>query len=666
MPKTLLTVPPALSKFLQAGGTQKLTWLDRLRDPPGEPLFICTDPAGMRLGSGGGTVNVLHRAWQESGETITLDDWLSSNQTLVLHAGGESRRLPAYAAVGKAFLPLPAIDGLRPQTPDQLLADFQLPAYRQALVEAGKKAKALVTSGDVWLDFDATDIPEMKSDIVGVGMQVSPEVAQHFGVYFVRKDVRNGGIEERPISFFRQKPTVTEILREIATYDFFVDTGMWLLSANALQVLFHRCGWSSRSGKFTTKTGLPDFLDLYTEVGTALGDAGRVPKVLKEAGFDVLTSGVIPLTQARFYHLGSSRQLLESMEQLQRESPTPQRAFRIASVEPSERPRERGMNWVEGSLISHALELEGTNLVTGLPAKAKLRRLASEQCLDVAPIGENEFVVRPYQIDDTLRGAVPQATICGRRASDWFALRGWPMEKGDVFNIRIYPVLPETSITDELLEWFFSSTPSVALSRELKKAQRLSAAEIPNATNFERYFSQRKIGYAGTLRAEFERLVQHGRSSIYDQDFAALSRFCRQDAPELGRWIRNQAPAILKATHRPEHQARFLTFLAEISAGRAKQTWAKAGFERLQTALVSTHQLAKASPRLAVKEDQIVWGRSPVRLDLAGGWTDTPPFCLEAGGMCPQRRRVAERPAPDSGFCSPHASSRSSASGRLI
>jgi galactokinase/mevalonate kinase-like predicted kinase len=37
-------------------------------------------------------------------------------------------------------------------------------------------------------------------------------------------------------------------------------------------------------------------------------------------------------------------------------------------------------------------------------------------------------------------------------------------------------------------------------------------------------------------------------------------------------------------------------------------------------------------PRLSVYRDQIVWGRSPVRIDLAGGWTDTPPFCLMEGG----------------------------------
>ena len=37
-------------------------------------------------------------------------------------------------------------------------------------------------------------------------------------------------------------------------------------------------------------------------------------------------------------------------------------------------------------------------------------------------------------------------------------------------------------------------------------------------------------------------------------------------------------------------------------------------------------------PRLSVYQDQIVWGRSPVRIDIAGGWTDTPPYCLLEGG----------------------------------
>ena len=38
------------------------------------------------------------------------------------------------------------------------------------------------------------------------------------------------------------------------------------------------------------------------------------------------------------------------------------------------------------------------------------------------------------------------------------------------------------------------------------------------------------------------------------------------------------------------------------------------------------------TPCKQTSDDQIVWGRSPVRIDIAGGWTDTPPFCLMEGG----------------------------------
>jgi galactokinase/mevalonate kinase-like predicted kinase len=55
-------------------------------------------------------------------------------------------------------------------------------------------------------------------------------------------------------------------------------------------------------------------------------------------------------------------------------------------------------------------------------------------------------------------------------------------------------------------------------------------------------------------------------------------------------------------------------------------------FALLRQIIIREAQLAPASPQCALQQDQIVWGRSPARLDLAGGWTDTPPYCLEHGG----------------------------------
>ena len=47
-------------------------------------------------------------------------------------------------------------------------------------------------------------------------------------------------------------------------------------------------------------------------------------------------------------------------------------------------------------------------------------------------------------------------------------------------------------------------------------------------------------------------------------------------------------------------------------------------FSLLREGLINTIADEKQMPRLNVYRDQIVWGRSPVRIDLAGGWTDTP------------------------------------------
>ena len=55
-------------------------------------------------------------------------------------------------------------------------------------------------------------------------------------------------------------------------------------------------------------------------------------------------------------------------------------------------------------------------------------------------------------------------------------------------------------------------------------------------------------------------------------------------------------------------------------------------FALLRNGLTDGVLAQKQQPRLSVYPDQIVWGRSPVRIDLAGGWTDTPPYCLMEGG----------------------------------
>ena len=80
----LLTLPPRMAAQFPA--------LER-RQPP--EWFASSDPAGTPLGSGGGTANLLIEAWRATGDGASLGDWLRRSTKLVLHAGGQSRRLPA-------------------------------------------------------------------------------------------------------------------------------------------------------------------------------------------------------------------------------------------------------------------------------------------------------------------------------------------------------------------------------------------------------------------------------------------------------------------------------------------------------------------------------------------------------------------------------------------
>ncbi len=73
----------------------------------------------------------------------------------------------------------------------------------------------------------------------------------------------------------------------------------------------------------------------------------------------------------------------------------------------------------------------------------------------------------------------------------------------------------------------------------------------------------------------------------------------------------------------------------ELFEERPANDWARQAraqaFEHLQRTIVGSGEVPKA-PENALRSDEIVWGRAPVRLDLAGGWTDTPPCSLEHGG----------------------------------
>ena len=147
--------------------------------------FVTHDPPLDQLGSGGGTAHVLHQAWKhrrENGERF--NDWIACGQRIVIHGGGECRRLPAYAAVGKLFIPIPVLRWSRGQRLGQTLLDLNEPFLREVYAQSGESARVMIASGDVLLRSSdrIQKLPDV--DVVLLGMWAAPEVAQDYGVLF--------------------------------------------------------------------------------------------------------------------------------------------------------------------------------------------------------------------------------------------------------------------------------------------------------------------------------------------------------------------------------------------------------------------------------------------------------------------------------------------------
>ncbi len=151
--------------------------------------LVIPDIDGKRIGSGGSTLHslacVLHRerpgvgpASFEEAEAI-----LSGLRILIVHAGGDSRRLPAYSHCGKMFVPIPAKG--QPSVASTLF-DRLVPAFLK-LPEASR-GQVVVASGDALILFDVSAVELARPGITALGSFASSKEAAHHGVFCTGKD----------------------------------------------------------------------------------------------------------------------------------------------------------------------------------------------------------------------------------------------------------------------------------------------------------------------------------------------------------------------------------------------------------------------------------------------------------------------------------------------
>lgn len=570
--KKLLSLPPHL-----VGSFHKITGLSAAE-------YFCTnDPVGHKLGSGGGTTWLLeqcHKAWAEGED---LDSWLSKEPRILLHAGGQSRRLPAYAPTGKVLTPVPVFRWERGQKLSQTLLDLQLPLYERIMQRAPERIHTMIVSGDVYIRGSVEGLTIPDADVVCFGLWLDASIAKDHGVFVSDRETPS------VLKCMLQKPSVATLNDILSSGFYLTDIGVWMLSDRAVKLLRSR---SRRQDQLIN-------YDLYSEFGCALG----TNPTIDDAQLASLSVAILPLSNGQFYHFGTSSEMISStlaiqnlvndQREIMHHGHKPQPSLFVQNSKTHVSFTSDNYNiWIENSYIGEKWTLSNNNIVTGVPQNDWHLSLTPGQCLDIVPIGETEYVVRTYHIDDKFAG------------QEQFRQQ-FPVVEGNTEQLQL---AVEAMLRGEI--------PSHCRSL-------MSADDISNEANLERLFAQ-KHNYQASC---WQLLAENNQHSVFyqvDLDDAA-----------------NQYVAAKLPLPSPISQSRPLTTRISDAMFRAtvEQRMGLSGsqheneaFDLLREGLTATALSHKQSPRMDVYGDQIVWARSPVRIDIAGGWTDTPPYCLIEGG----------------------------------
>ena len=507
--------------------------------------FFCTcDPIGHRLGSGGGTTWALQQAWHADNSGQSFPDWLSHEKRIILHAGGQSRRLPSYAVSGKILTPVPVFRWERGQRLSQTLLDLQLPLYERMMEQAPERLTTMIVSGDVYIRSAERIGAIPDADVVCYGLWLDASIAKNHGVFV--SDRRTPTVLKQML----QKPSVERLSELLKDHFYLTDIGIWMLSDRAVQLLAKR---SAAAGS----PGIKEY-DLYSEFGCTLG----TDPTIDDPELRELSVAIVPLPGGEFYHFGTSREMISSTVAIQNivndqrdimhhdRKPHPS-IFTQNAVTHYQFTAENRNIWIENSFIGPRWALTYDNVVTGVPENDWEIRLAPGECIDVVPVGDSDYEVRRYRIDE--------------------------------------PV---------------------------------NSNELAERANLRRLFEQRR----NFRKQNWPALARNWQHSVFYQlDLDDAAREFREFQLPMPDPLGDEAPMMTRI-----HDAMF--------RGDSQHAFAllNQAFSQQPTANgpCGAHSYLQVGeqPTLSVYQDQIVWSRSPVRIDLAGGWTDTPPYCLMEGG----------------------------------
>lgn len=618
---------------------------------------VLPDPEGKRVGSGGATFQVMRYIADQEPER---ENPFKNRRILVIHSGGDSKRVPQYSAIGKLFSPVPRElpDGRSSTLFDEFIVGMSGVPSR---IQEGM----LVLSGDVLLLFNPLQIDAQFDGAAAISIKEPVATGKNHGVFL------NDGHDY--VKCFLHKQT-EERLREMGAVNnagnVDLDTGAVLFGSALLQALFRliSTGGKVDEKKFRQFCNEEARISFYGDFLYPLANDSTLEDFYKEAAEGQLNEALhecrtqiwnaihhfsmklLCLSPAEFIHFGTTRELRSLVTKdvqdyefldwkMQVNSAVQKEGFAAHNAYIGSRAKIGKEAYLENCYILGNSEVGDGTVLSHV--RIMDRKIPEQIVMHGIELTGGKKVIRIYGVPDNPKGKYPgEVSFLGTTLNQFMAQNKvtkeelWKGEETYLWFADLYPVCDDWEDALDMAEIIYKMAHGTATKEEIsrwRETERMSlyssfnAADIEASCDQERFLENRILAKCFIRKLEqgmyyAEALKIFGKRGISKEIFKLLMEDAAEADFSLKIRIYHAVSCYMKKT-RTIYDDLHYDALENDCFGTIQEAIYEEAEKKLPDS--AGYRIVKDQVDIAL----------PVRVNWGGGWTDTPPHCNEKGGV---------------------------------
>ena len=497
---------------------------------------VLPDPEGKRVGSGGATFQVMRYIAEQEPER---ENPFKNRRILVIHSGGDSKRVPQYSAIGKLFSPVPRElpDGRSSTLFDEFIVGMSGVPSR---IQEGM----LVLSGDVLLLFNPLQIDAQFDGAAAISIKEPVATGKNHGVFL------NDGHDY--VKCFLHKQT-EERLREMGAVNnagnVDLDTGAVLFGSALLQALFRLISTEGKvdEKKFRQFCNEEARISFYGDFLYPLANDSTLEDFYKEAAEGQLNEALhecrtqiwnaihhfsmklLCLSPAEFIHFGTTRELRSLVTKdvqdyefldwkMQVNSAVQKEGFAAHNAYVGSRAKIGKEAYLENCYILGNSEVGDGTVLSHV--RIMDRKIPEQIVMHGIELTGGKKVIRIYGVPDNPKGKYPgEVSFLGTTLNQFMAQNKvtkeelWKGEETYLWFADLYPVCDDWEDALDMAEIIYKMAHGTATKEEIsrwRETERMSLYSSFNAADIEASCDQERFLENRILARCFIRKLEQG------------------------------------------------------------------------------------------------------------------------------------------------------------